>query len=133
MATNREAIKSNYPLPVYNYRVEIDGKAMSFSEVSGLNMAYETKAYKESRLEGAGAPGLGPGHTTPQVRMALPCSTSTVDPPLAPAASCIWMLAPPGPATTCWPLAMLPAPTGPTFTSTWPGSELPMPTLRWRW
>ncbi len=58
MATNREAIKSNYPLPVYNYRVEIDGKAMSFSEVSGLNMAYETKAYKESRLEGAGAPVL---------------------------------------------------------------------------
>ena len=58
MATNRAEIKDNYPLPVYNYRVDIDGEAMSFSEVSGLSMAYETKAYKESRLEGAGGPML---------------------------------------------------------------------------
>lgn len=58
MATNRAEIKDTYPLPVYNYRVDIDGEAMSFSEVSGLSMAYETKAYKESRLEGAGGPML---------------------------------------------------------------------------
>lgn len=48
MATNRAEINNNYPLPVYNYRVEIDSQAMSFSEVSGLNVAFETKTYKES-------------------------------------------------------------------------------------
>lgn len=56
MATNREIIKTSYPLPVYNYRVLIDGKPISFSEVSGLSMAFETKAYKESPTDGTQAP-----------------------------------------------------------------------------
>ena len=56
MALTREEIKNNYPLPVYNYTVEIAGEAVGFSEVSGLNVSYETTTYKESRTE-SGIPG----------------------------------------------------------------------------
>lgn len=48
MPTSTADIKSLYPLPVYNYRVEIDGVAIAFSEVSGLAIAVETTTYKES-------------------------------------------------------------------------------------
>jgi phage tail-like protein len=56
MALSKEEIKAAYPLPVYNYRVEIAGQAVAFSEVSGLNITYETTTYKESPVE-SGAPG----------------------------------------------------------------------------
>jgi len=48
MATSSADIKQSYPLPVYNYKVEIDGEAVAFSEVSGLSVGYETTTYKES-------------------------------------------------------------------------------------
>ena len=48
MATQSADIKQSYPLPVYNYKVEIDGVAVAFSEVSGLSIGYETTTYKES-------------------------------------------------------------------------------------
>lgn len=54
MATTKDQIKSTYPLPVYNYKVEIDGETIGFSEVSGLSISYETHTYAES--PGAGAP-----------------------------------------------------------------------------
>jgi phage tail-like protein len=56
MAVSRDDIKTTYPLPVYNYRVEIGGNAVAFSEVSGLSIGYETTTYKESPVE-SGAPG----------------------------------------------------------------------------
>ncbi len=56
MALSKEEIKAAYPLPVYNYRVEIGGEAVAFSEVSGLSISYETTTYKESPVE-SGAPG----------------------------------------------------------------------------
>lgn len=56
MALTKDEIKTTYPLPVYNYKVEIDGTFVAFSEVSGLNVGYETATYKESPIEG-GAPG----------------------------------------------------------------------------
>lgn len=56
MAVSKNEIKSAYPLPVYNYRVEIDGEAVAFSEVSGLSIGYETTVYKESPTAGS-APG----------------------------------------------------------------------------
>jgi phage tail-like protein len=56
MPLTTEQIKTDYPLPVYNYRVEINGDAVAFSEVSGLNISYETSTYKESPTAG-GAPG----------------------------------------------------------------------------
>ncbi len=58
MAVTKEEIKTNYPLSVYNYRVEIgvDAVAVGFSEVSGLSISYETTTYKESPVE-SGAPG----------------------------------------------------------------------------
>jgi len=49
-------IRTDYPLPIYNYRVEIAGTAVAFSEVSGLSISYETSTYKESPTAG-GAPG----------------------------------------------------------------------------
>ena len=56
MAVSKESIQSDYPLPVYNYRVEIAGEAVAFSEVSGLSIAYESTIYKESPTA-SGAPG----------------------------------------------------------------------------
>ena len=50
MAQDKDHIKSQYPLPVYNYRVTIlvDGKSpvISFAEVSGLNVSYDPVTYK---------------------------------------------------------------------------------------
>ena len=54
MALTKDQIKATYPLPVYNYRVEIDGKTVSFSEVSGLSVGYETSTYVESPVSGIG-------------------------------------------------------------------------------
>jgi hypothetical protein len=60
----KEDIQTDYPLPGYNYRVEVGGDAVAFSEVSGLSIAYETSTYKESPTA-SGAPGprtmIGPG------------------------------------------------------------------------
>lgn len=56
MAVSKDDIKAAYPLPVYNYRVEIGPDAVAFSEVSGLDITYETTTYKESPTE-SGAPG----------------------------------------------------------------------------
>ncbi len=56
MALSRDEIKSAYPLPVYNYRVELGGTTVAFSEVSGLSISFDTTTYKESPVE-SGAPG----------------------------------------------------------------------------
>ncbi len=56
MAVSKADIKDSYPLPVYNYKVEIGGEAVAFSEVSGLKIGYETTTYKESPVE-SGSPG----------------------------------------------------------------------------
>jgi len=56
MALTKEAIKTAYPLPVYNYKVEIGSDTIAFSEVSGLSISHETTTYKESPVE-SGAPG----------------------------------------------------------------------------
>jgi len=52
MALTKEQIRTDYPLPIYNYRVDINGESISFSEVSGLELAFETITYKESFTEG---------------------------------------------------------------------------------
>jgi phage tail-like protein len=56
MALTPADIKTTYPLPVYNYIVEIAGAAVAFSEVLGLDISYEDHTYKESPTE-SGAPG----------------------------------------------------------------------------
>jgi phage tail-like protein len=48
MALTKDQIRTNYPLPVYNYRVDIGNTSFSFSEVSGLDLAFEVITYKES-------------------------------------------------------------------------------------
>lgn len=55
MALSPEDIKSRYPLPVYNYKVEINGEVIAFSEVSGLSKSFETTTYKESKTDQKGA------------------------------------------------------------------------------
>ncbi len=57
MALSPADIKANYPLPVYNYKVEIDGETIAFAEVSGLEIVVETITYKESNTD---QPGAGP-------------------------------------------------------------------------
>ncbi len=56
MALTKDEIRTAYPLPVYNYKVEIGSDTVSFSEVSGLSITYETTTYKESPVE-SGSPG----------------------------------------------------------------------------
>lgn len=68
MALSTDDIKATYPLPVYNYKVNVNGETIAFSEVSGLSMAFETITYKESKTD---QPGAGPnvmimpGQSTP--------------------------------------------------------------------
>lgn len=57
MALSPDDIKNRYPLPVYNYKVEINGEIIAFSEVSGLSKSFETTTYKESKTD---QPGSGP-------------------------------------------------------------------------
>ena len=57
MALSPDDIKNRYPLPVYNYKVEINGEIIAFSEVSGLSKSFETHTYKESKTD---QPGAGP-------------------------------------------------------------------------
>lgn len=56
MALSKSEIITAYPLPSYNYRVEIAGAAVGFAEVSGLSIQRETTTYKESPTGGS-APG----------------------------------------------------------------------------
>ena len=51
----KAAIKSTYPLPVYNYRVRVGDVDASFSELNGLNLQYEPVTYRHglSWKEGA--------------------------------------------------------------------------------
>jgi phage tail-like protein len=56
MALSKDDIRTAYPLPVYNYRVEIGSDAVAFSEVSGLSISYETSTFKESPTA-SGSPG----------------------------------------------------------------------------
>ena len=68
MALDTNTIKNEYPLPVYNYRVEIGGEAVAFSEVSGLSIGYEVTTFKESPTEG-GAPGPRYMHMPAQINI----------------------------------------------------------------
>lgn len=46
MALPKDAIKTGYPLPSYNYKVILESDTLAFSEVSGLNIEYERVIYK---------------------------------------------------------------------------------------
>ena len=56
MAYTKDQIKQNYPLPVYNYRVEIGGVPIAFSNVTGLNIEFGTHIYKESTVGAVAGP-----------------------------------------------------------------------------
>lgn len=65
MATSTEEIKNSYPIPVFYYRVTIDGDdSHAFSEVSGLSIEYETIIYKDGLSYKDGAKYM-PGLPTP--------------------------------------------------------------------
>lgn len=55
MATTTDQIRASYPLPTYNYKVEIGGQTIGFSEVSGLTISFETTKYAESPSAGGPA------------------------------------------------------------------------------
>lgn len=54
MALTTADQRAQYPLMAYNYRVTVSGATLSFSEVSGLAIEYETVTYQHglSFLEG---------------------------------------------------------------------------------
>ncbi len=62
MATTVKDIKDSYPIPVFYYRVTIDGDdTNAFSEVSGLSMEYDTITYRDGMSHKNGVkymPGL---------------------------------------------------------------------------
>ncbi len=65
MADTVKDIKGSYPIPVYHYRVTIDGDdSLAFSEVSGLGIEYETTTYKDGMSFKTGAKHI-PGQPTP--------------------------------------------------------------------
>ena len=51
MAVSEDIIRSDYPLPVYNYRVEIGDTTIACSSISGLNIGYNVTTFKQSRTE----------------------------------------------------------------------------------
>lgn len=53
MATTKDDIKAEYPIPVYRFVVTMGDESIAFSEVSGLDIGYETITYKD---------GLGKKH-----------------------------------------------------------------------
>lgn len=67
MATTAAEIKADYPIPVYNYRVDIAGETLSFKEVEGLNILFETITYKGTPTEEKRGPDMFfmPGQPTP--------------------------------------------------------------------
>ena len=70
MALSKDDMKTQYPLPAYNYKVSIDGETVAFSQATGLSMGYENATpYKESPTE-AGKPG--------PVTMRMPAQASDV-------------------------------------------------------
>jgi phage tail-like protein len=56
MPVTAAEIRQAYPLPVYNFRVEIGEESVAFSEVTGLSIAYEVASFKESQT-GSGIAG----------------------------------------------------------------------------
>jgi len=48
MALTKDQIRTDYPLPAYNYRVDIGADTVAFSEVSGLEISIDTVSYSES-------------------------------------------------------------------------------------
>jgi phage tail-like protein len=54
MALTAAEMKNLYPMPVYQFRVQVAGISMSFAEVSGLTVDYEVTTYKESAAKGLG-------------------------------------------------------------------------------
>lgn len=46
MSLGRSEISARYPLPGYNFRVEVDETTMAFSEVSGISVEREVLTYR---------------------------------------------------------------------------------------
>jgi phage tail-like protein len=53
VALSSKDIRTSYPLPVYNFRVDIGSDTVAFAEVSGLNIGYDTTIYRESPTTGS--------------------------------------------------------------------------------
>ena len=47
MAQSPAEQKARFPAPAYNYRVDVDGIAMSFAEVSGITIEYAHVTYRD--------------------------------------------------------------------------------------
>lgn len=46
MPMSRDEITATYPLPAYNFRVDVEGGSMSFAEVSGIVIERDTLTYR---------------------------------------------------------------------------------------
>lgn len=57
MALSPHDIKGFYPIPAANFKVEINGELIAFTEVTGLSREFSTTIYRESKTT---QPGSGP-------------------------------------------------------------------------
>lgn len=65
MAIAKDTIAESFPIPVFQYKVEIEGlDEMAFSEVSGLNIEVEPITYKDGMSYMKGIQYM-PGNRTP--------------------------------------------------------------------
>ncbi|CBW73556.1 phage tail protein [Mycetohabitans rhizoxinica] len=60
MATTADQIATDYPIPVYRFKVTLGKDEMAFSNVSGLDLGFETITYKD----GAGHVYRMPGQSS---------------------------------------------------------------------
>lgn len=58
MAHQPEDIRARYPVPVFNFIVNIDGDTIAFSSVSGLNITYPKITYRDGMRGLFQMPGL---------------------------------------------------------------------------
>ncbi len=67
MALTAAAQRTSYPLAAYNFRVDVNGTTVGFSEVSGLKVEYETTTYRHglSFVEGEDIVRFPTGKYTP--------------------------------------------------------------------
>lgn len=85
MALTKDDTSATYPLPVYNYRVQIGPDTIACTEVSGLSIGFEMTTYKESPTANGKAGPVTvymPGQRSPvkiTLKKGVVCQTSVTD------------------------------------------------------
>lgn len=69
MADNQGEIVKSYPISVFRYKATIGDDEIFFSEISGLNLSYETTEYKEAGSTGVTTIQVSGQRKAPEITM----------------------------------------------------------------